>query len=536
VAKPLTTNARTGPLGDDTRRSVSWAWLARRFRPADPPDLTGVMVRATDQQEVARPNGAVSTHQAPRSPGSDGVTADLDAIVGTELVPRVRGPVSLPGDVGYDEERAGYNQRMDHRPAVLLGATGPADVMAAVEFATDRGLPVGVLSTGHGASVPADDAMLISTRRMRSVRVDPFARVARVDAGATWDDVIHETAAFGLAPLNGSAPSVGAVGYILGGGLGVLGRPFGYAADHVQSIDIVTAHGAMRTVTSRQFADLFWALRGGKGNFGVVTSAEIDLFPVPRLYGGGLVFRGSAAPEVLNAYRRWVKTVPEEMASSIALIRFPWQPEFPEDLRGRFVVHVRIAYHGSAAEGEELVRPLRATAVTLQDTVADMPYADIGKIHNDPVEPFPLHERSTYLGELDEDAVDALVDVAGPDSTCPLRLVELRHLGGALGRAPEVPNAVGNRDAGFLLYMAGEVGPGDAQAMDEYAELILTRTAPWSTGRTCLNFLGVSDATPDRVRAAYAPEDYRRLVKIKRAYDPENIFRINHNIPPAFDA
>jgi FAD/FMN-containing dehydrogenase len=442
--------------------------------------------------------------------------------------------VLLPGQAGYDDERAGYNLLADHRPAVLVGATGPADVMAAVAFATDRDLPVGVLNSGHGAPATDPDAMLINTRRMQGVRVDPFTRVARVEAGATWDRVIHEAAAFGLAPLNGSASSVGAIGYILGGGLGVLGRTFGYAADHVHSIDVVTAHGALRTATPHQFADLFWALRGGKGNFGVVTSAEISLFPVSRLYGGGLLFRGSNAPEVLNAYRRWVKKVPEEMSSSIALIRFPLGPEFPPELRGRFIVHVRIAYHGSAADGEELVRPLRKAAVPLLDTVADMPYTDVEKIHNDPVEPFRLHERTAYLNGLDEDAVDAFVDVAGPDSTCPLRLVELRHLGGALSRPPEVPNAVGIRDGEFLLYMASEADPaGNVRHLEEYADLVSAQMAPWSTGGTSVNFLGAGNATQDWVRTAYAPDDYRRLVRTKRNYDPENIFRITHNIPPA---
>lgn len=452
--------------------------------------------------------------------------------VEAELAPRVQGSLFLPGDAGYDEERAGYNLVMDHRPAVIVGAIGPADIMTAIAFATRRGLPVSVLNTGHGASVAADGAVQISTRRMQGVRVDPYDSVARVEAGARWERVIHEAAAFGLAPLNGSSPLIGAVGYTLGGGLGPLGRAFGYAADHVRSIDIVTAHGTLRHVTSRQYSDLFWALRGGKGNFGVVTSMEIDLFPVSRLYGGGLFFRGSTAPEVLHAYRRWVKTMPDEMTSSVALTRFPSQLGVPEALRGRFVVHVRIAYHGSTADGEQLVRPLRNTAVTVLDTMADMPYPMVGSIHNDPTVPFALHERAIYLRELDEDAVDEFVHVAGPDSTCPLRLVELRHLGGALSREPEVPNAVGNRDAGFLLYAGGVPAPAGDHPVEEYVGLILDRMAPWSTGRVCLNFLGASDVAPQQVRAAYPPEDYRRLVTVKRAYDHENIFRINHNIPP----
>jgi FAD/FMN-containing dehydrogenase len=473
--------------------------------------------------------GELSRHGPGELDRADGGARDA---VAAGLARQVQGPLFLPGDAGYDDERTGYNLANDHRPAVVVCATGPADVMAAVAFADRHGLPVGIINTGHGASVPADDALLISTRRMQGVRVDPFNRVARIEAGVRWQRVIHEAAAFGLAPLSGSAPMVGAVGYTLGGGLGLLGRAYGYAADHVRGIDIVTAAGTLREVTPRQYGDLFWALRGGKGNFGVVTSMEIDLFPVARLYGGGLYFRGSAAQTVLDAYRRWARTVPEEMTSSVALTRFPLRPEVPEPLRGRFVVHVRIAYHGSAQDGERLVRPLRAKAMTLLDTVAEMPYVNSGAIHDDPTQPFPLYERTAYLRELDEDAVDTLVELAGPDSTCPLRLVELRHLGGALGRPPEVPNAVGNRDAGFLLYAAGIAAPDDDHAQHEYAQAIIDGMAPWSNGGVYLNFLGTHDATPERVRAAYSPEDYRRLVATKRAYDPQNLFRINHNVPP----
>jgi FAD/FMN-containing dehydrogenase len=444
------------------------------------------------------------------------------------MAPLLRGSLFLPGDAGYDEARAGYNQAVRHHPAAVVEASGVADVMAAVAFATDNELPIGVLNTGHGGSV-AVGGILVNLRRMRGVRVDPFAGVARIEGGARWEDVIHEAAAFGLAPLSGSSPTVGAVGFTLGGGLGLLGRAFGYTADHVRSIDVVTRHGMLRQVTPHQHADLFWALRGGRGNFGAVTSMEISLFPVPRLYGGGLYFQGSAAAGVLSGYRRWIHTVPDELSSSIALIRFPWQPDVPVELRGRFVVHIRIAYLGPAAEGERLLRPLRRIGLPLLDTVADRPYSSTDEIHRDPTEPFALAEASACLRGLDEDAADVLVDLVGPDTTCPLLIVELRHLGGALTRPPDVPNAVGHRDAGFLLYAAGDAG---SDIVPEYARLVLERMAPWNTGGTMPNFLGTADTAPERVRRAYSPEDYRRLVKVKRAYDPENLFQITHNIPP----
>jgi FAD/FMN-containing dehydrogenase len=488
-----------------------------------------VSVNGTGRHRIsdARDLGAASHHN--RAGQLDWAGGPVRDAVDAELLGHLEGPVFLPGDAGYDAERAGYNLAVEHRPAVVVGATGPADVVAAVAFATRHGLPVGVLSTGHGAAVGSDGALLVSTRRMQGVRVDPYARVARVDAGVRWQRVIHETAPFGLAPLNGSSPTVGVVGYVLGGGLGPLGRAYGYAADHVRAIDVVTAHGTLREASPAQYADLFWALRGGKGNFGVVTSLEIDLFPVASLYGGGLYFKGSTAREVLHAYRRWARTLPDQLTSSVALTRFPLRPDVPAALRGRFVAHVRVAYAGDPAEGEALLAPLRRLAVPIVDTVRHLPYRDVGEVHDDPTEPFPLYERTAYLRDLDENAVDALLDAAGPDSTCPLRLVEVRHLGGALSRPPGIPNAVAHRDAGYLLYLAGYANDAATVA---YADEILTALSPWRTGGTSLNFLGPHDASPERVAAAFSPEDYRRLVAVKRAYDPENMFRINHNIPP----
>jgi hypothetical protein len=477
----------------------------------------------------AVPSGRVPSLPARRSSAPQA----LSTAVQSRLVPLVAGPVLQPHDAGYGGECATVRLGSTQRPAVIVGAMGAADVIAAVAFATERGLPVAVRSTGHAATPLPAEAVLISTRRMQGVHVDPMARTAQVAAGVRWERVIHEAAPFGLAPLAGSSPHVGAVGYTMGGGLGPLGRAFGYAADHVSEIDIVTAGGTLRRATASQLVDLFWAVRGGKDNFGVVTSMQIALFPVRSLYGGGLYFPGSSAAQVLHAYRRWVATVPDQMSSSYALNRFPMTSDVPEQLRGLFTVHVRIAYCGEPAEGERLVRPLRAVAVPLWDTLAEMPFNAVGSIHNDP-EPRPeVCESSTLLATLDEDAVDALVGLVGPDRACPLSFVELRHLGGALSRRPEVPNAVGHREAAFQLYTAGTselVGQ-----VRDYAELVVEQMAHWSTGATALNFIGSGEVSAAAVRAAYSSEDYRRLVQVKRAYDPENIFRANHNIQPRPD-
>lgn len=447
-----------------------------------------------------------------------------------QLAGRLAGPVLLPEDQAYHAECAAVAIESSQRAALVVGATGTADVIAAVSFATDRGMPIAVRATGHSATALPADTLLINTARMQSVHVDPMSRVARVEAGVRWERVIHEAAVFGLAPLAGSSPYVGAVGYTMGGGLGLLGRAYGYAADHVHAVDVVTVHGMLRRATPAQLSDLFWAVRGGKDNFGVVTSMDIALFPVRSIYGGGLYFRGSDAAQVLNAYRRWLPNVPDELSSSYALNRFPMSAAVPEHLRGRFVVHVRIAYCGTAAAGERLVEPLRSIAVPLRDTLAEIPFSAGGSIHNDP-EPRPeVYESNALLSKLDEDAVDALMALAGPDTTCPLNFIELRHLGGALGRNPRIANAVGHRGAAFQLYSAGPLA--QAGPVREYAALITERMAPWSTGGTSLNFAGAGGMSADAVRAAYSAEDYRRLLRVKRSYDPENLFRANHNIAP----
>ncbi|GIH61673.1 FAD-binding oxidoreductase [Microbispora siamensis] len=446
------------------------------------------------------------------------------------LAAQVRGPVLLPGLDDYDTERRGFNTLLDHRPRVIVGATGTQDVVAAVRFATARGLPVGVQATGHGPAVSADDAVLISTRRMTGLRVDPRRRTARIEAGVCWEQVIHEAAAFGLAPLNGSSPLVGAVSYTLGGGLGVMARTFGYAADHVRGIDVVTADGVPRQLDTEHEPDLFWALRGGKGNFGVVTSIELGLVPVTRLYGGTLSFAGESAPEVLRWWLMWTADVPEEMNSSIALVRLPDDPGIREELRGRFLTQIRIAFTGPADQGESLVAPLRGLAPRVLDTVAEMPYTDVASIHADPTRPYSYHERTTMLRGVDQHAIDALLAVAGPGTDCRLGLVELRHLGGALRRAPAEGNAVGNREADFCLLTVAPGGP--RMGRREADDLLLEQMSPWSTGGRYLNFLDAS-ATPDQVRAAYSPDAYARLAELKAEYDPGNVFRLNHNIPPS---
>jgi FAD/FMN-containing dehydrogenase len=448
------------------------------------------------------------------------------------LAERVQGPVLVPGDDGYDAERLGYDRSIEHRPAVVVGAASADDVVAAVRFARAQDLAVAVQATGHGACVAADGAMLITTNRMAGVSVDSASATARVDAGVRWDRVIGEAAGFGLAPLSGSAPFVGAVGYTVGGGLGVLARRYGYAADHVRSLELVAADGSLLTVTPDDHADLFWGLRGGKDNFGIVTSMTVDLFPVASLYGGGLFFAADDSARVLDAYLGWTATVPEEMTSSVALARLPDVEAVPDPLRGRFVVHVRVAYCGPRAAGEGLVAPLRAAARPILDTVAEIPYTASGTIHNDPSEPVAAYGETGLLRELDGGAVDALLAAVGPDVDGPT-VVELRQLGGALGRPAAIPNAVGHRDAAFTLFSVSVADPARLDAIRAANRALFDAMRPWDHGGVFMNFLAGAHSAGEPVRSAYEPGDFARLRALKSQYDPDNVFRLNHNIAPA---
>jgi len=442
------------------------------------------------------------------------------------------GSLLRPGEARFDAQRAGFNIAVEHHPELIIEATGPADVADAVRLAAGLGRPLAVMNTGHGPSVPADGAVLVRTGRMNRVDVDPARRTARIEGGAAWRDVIDAAARHGLAPLNGSSPHVGAVGYTLGGGVGPLARRFGFAADHVRWLDVVTADGRHRRVSADDDADpgLFWALRGAGANFGVVTAMEIDLFPVASLLGGELCFGAEGSEEVLHTYADWASDVPETMSSSVLLLRYPDDPAVPEDLRGRHVTHVRIAFSGDdEAEGRRWVESLRRIGPRVVDTVRVMPYAEVGTIHHEPTdEPVPAFDRTLLLGGVDHEAAAVLAKHAGPEAEAPY-LAELRAWGGALSRPPAVPSAVAGRDAAYSLMAISDPAIENRARRDELLEAM----RPWATGTTFLNFNGVEDSSLEAVRRTYGPGGFARLQEIKAVYDPHNLFRINFNIPPA---
>ena len=448
----------------------------------------------------------------------------------------LRGTALAPGEEGYEEASRAWNLNASQRPALVVLAEGASDVMTAVRFAREGGLGVGVMATGHGVGTPCDGGVLINTSRMRSVRVDPVARTARVEAGALWKDVIPEAQAHGLAGLVGSAPHVGVVGYTMGGGFGWLGRKYGFNADGVREADVVTAEGELLRVSAHEHEDLFWGLKGGGGNLGIVTSLVFDLYPLTSFYGGNVFYPVEKAGEVLARYASWSADLPDEMTTGIAFLNIPPLPFLPEPLRGKSVITVRGCYCGEAPEaGEELFRPVReGFGEPVMDTFGVMPYAAMDAISMDPVDPMAGVQYSEMLRELTPEAIDALVEVAGADSGSPLIMLELRQLGGAISRKPDRLNPMGSGEAGFIMNGVGATfTPEMAEGVRAHLARVAETTRPYQTGDTYVNFMELDYAGAERVKAAYPPEDFERLVALKDRYDPNNVFRFNRNIAPS---
>jgi FAD/FMN-containing dehydrogenase len=447
----------------------------------------------------------------------------------------LRGTAYAPDEEGYDKGRRAYNLNANQHPALVVMAANAADVIAAVRFAREQGLGVGVLATGHGVASPCDGGILINTSRMRGVRVDPEAQTARVEAGALWSDVIPEAQVYGLAGLLGSSSGVGVVGYTMGGGFGWLGRKYGLNSDGVREADVVTADGELLRVSAYEHPDLFWGLKGGGGNFGAVTSLEFALYPLTTIYGGNLFYPMEWAPEVLDLYSRWVERLPDEMTAAVAFMNLPPLPMIPKPLRGGSFISVRGCYCGNPPEaGEELLRPWRGFGKPQVDKFGAIPYQQMDMISMDPVDPIGAYTHVELLGELSPEAIDKLVRVAGADSNSPLILLELRQLGGALERPPAALSPIGCRDSRFIMNGVGVTPtPEVAQLVQAHLAYVAEAMGPYETGATYVNFLELDGASADRVRAAYSPEDWERLVGLKDRYDPDNLFRFNRNIPPS---
>jgi FAD/FMN-containing dehydrogenase len=463
-----------------------------------------------------------------------GTTIDGSAL--ESLRSALRGTAHAPGEEGYDEGRRAFNLNAHQQPAVVIIAEGAADVMASVRFARERSLGVGVLATGHGVASPCDGGVLVNTSSLRGVRVDPAARTARVEPGALWSDVSPEAQAHGLAGLMGFSSGVGVVGYTMGGGFGWLGRRYGFNADSVREADVVSAEGELLKASAHQDADLFWGIKGGGGNFGIVTSLEFSLYPITNVYGGNLFYPMEQAREVLELYAGWDEGLPDEMTSAVAFLNFPPVPGLPEPLRGGSFVAVRGCYCGERLEdGEELLRPARQElGEPIVDTFRIMPFAATDAIGMDPVDPIGAYGHVELLGDLSSEAVETLVRTSGVGSGSPLTTLQIWRLGGALTRPPSDLSPMGHSDSPYLMNGIGATPtPELAQAVQAHLAYLAEAVRPYASGVTYVNFIDLDGATPERVKAAYSPEDWERLVGLKDRYDPENVFRFNRNIPPS---
>ena len=439
------------------------------------------------------------------------------------------GAVVLPGDAGWDAARQAWNLAADQRPALVALPESAADVQTLVDFARGRGLRVAMQGTGHNAVPmgPLDDTLLIKTERMRRVQIDERNCIARVEAGALWIDVTAPASEAGLAPLAGSSSDVGVVGYTLGGGLSWLGRKYGLAANRLLSADVVTADGRLVRASRHENPDLFWALRGGGGNFGAVVAIEFELIPMRSVYAGMMLFPWERAREVLQAWREWTAGAPESVTTSARIMQFPPMEELPPFLRGRGVVLIDGAIVEETERAAELLAPLRALGPEM-DTFEDIPPVGLSRIHMDPEQPMPGISDSMMLDRLDAETVDRLVDATGPGSGSPLLMVELRHLGGALGRY--AGGALSRFEGEYLYFAAGiPMDPAVVAALEAHFAIVGSALAPASSGRQYLNF---AERPHDPV-AFYGEETYARLREVKAEVDPLEVFRGNHEIPAA---
>ncbi|HEV2999175.1 MAG TPA: FAD-binding oxidoreductase [Solirubrobacteraceae bacterium] len=445
---------------------------------------------------------------------------DVDA-----LRARMAGQVVAEGDEGYEAARLAWNLTAPQRPPVVVIPETAADVVAAVRFAREHGLRVAAQGTGHNAGPLGDAAgtVLVKTHLMRGVEIDAERRIARVEAGALWIDVAAPASEHGLAALAGSSPDVGVVGYSLGGGMGWLARKLGLATNSVTAIELVTADGRLIRADEHQHSDLFWALRGGGGNFGVVTAMELRLYAIPSIVGGAMIWPAERGREVLHAWREWTATAPDEVTTSARLMNIPDMEGVPDMVRGRSLVVIDGAVTGSAEEAAEILAPLRALEPEI-DMFAQVPPVALSRIHMDPEEPVPADSETAMLDALPAEAVDALAERF--ESSPLLLLVELRHAGGALGRTRQSHGALARIDAGFVFFAAAISVPEVAAPVREQLEAARAAVAPYANGRSYANF------TEDRADAAtfYGAATYERLRAVKHAYDPANLFRANHEI------
>lgn len=444
----------------------------------------------------------------------------------------LEGRLFTPGHPEFDHGRRPWNLAVDQTPEAIVTPTSVEDVVASIALARELGWRLAPQGTGHGAAPlgALDDTILVKTDRLRTVTVDPGASTVRVEAGVTWSEAVEAAGCHGLGLLAGSSPDVGVVGYTLGGGLGWLGRRHGLACNSVAAVELVTAGGRAIRVDSDHEPDLFWALRGGGGSFGLVTAIELRALPIAHLYAGLLWWPIERAAQVLHRWRQLTAAgPPDELTTVGRLLQLPELPEVPEPVRGKSFVVVEAFHLGDPAEADELLAPLRALEPEI-DTIDTVPIQALSQLHMDPDHPVPAVGDGALLADLPPDAIETLVRIAGTGVGSPLLSVEVRHLGGELARARPGGGARSKVDAPYALYAVGmaptrEIG----RTIGAYVEHLIAEMKPWAASEMYLNF---AEARRDP-RALWGEHAYQRLRQIKARFDPDDLIRSNHPIAPA---
>jgi FAD binding domain len=443
----------------------------------------------------------------------------IDAFAGTVLA---------PADHGWDAARQAFNTDVDQQPASIAIPADAVDVISAVRYAARHGLRVAPQRTGHNAAPLGDltDVLLLRTDALDGVEMDEAARRVRVGAATRWEQVTPQLSELGLAALHGSSPDVGIVGYSLGGGIGWLARKHGMQTNAVTAVDLITADGRLVRTDHDHEPELFWALRGGGGNFGVVTAIEFEVLPVRELYAGALFYPLEQTADVLHAWTELLPHLPEEITSWASVLHFPPLPELPEAFRGRSFAVVMAAFLGSEADGRALLAPLRGLRPTI-DTFAMQPPGGLGELAMDPRDPLPYRSTHALLDSLSATAIEDIAELAGPGS--PLAMVQLRHMGGALARPEPGAGARATLPGEICVFGLGVV----PEAAAEPAVLsALDRLSASVAGQRVGDY---PNFVEDRVdtRSFFDDVTWQRLRRVKALYDPQDLFRANHRISPA---
>ena len=453
-----------------------------------------------------------------------------------DLAAALRGDLIVPADARYDEARAVYNAMIDRRPAAVARCRDVADVIACVRFGTGYGVDLAVRGGGHnGAGLGvADDALVIDLSPLRSTTVSPQQHTVRVDAGCTWGDVDHATAAFGMATPSGFVSSTGVAGLTLGGGIGYLSRRFGLTVDNLLAADVVLADGAFVTASESSHGDLFWALRGGGGNFGVVTSFTFrchDIGEGGMIIGGPVLYDLADTPEVMRWYRELLPSLPEELSGWIAVLAIPSAPPFPPELWGRKACGIIWCYTGPHDRAEQVLEPIRAYGSPLLVGLQPMPFTALQSAF-DPLLPAGLqwYWKADFFDEITDKAIDVHVKY-GEQIPTALSAMHMYPIDGAASRVPADATAFAYRDGGWAGVIGGvDPDPANAELASRWARNYWQELHPTSAGGAYINFM--MNEGQERIRASYRG-NYDRLAQVKRRYDPDNTFHVNQNIVPA---